>query len=61
MGNRHSEPPKDRRDHICGEDAPLLEKLQEAEEQLAAGARPIPLEEALEKWRATLAKIRAQC
>ena len=38
----------------------LREKLLEAEEQLAAGVRPVPLEEAMANWRAKLDELRAR-
>ena len=38
----------------------LREKLLEAEEQLAAGVKPVPLEEAAAKWRAKVNAIHAR-
>lgn len=38
----------------------LREKLLEAEEQLAAGVKPIPLDEAAAKWRAFNHEIHAR-
>ena len=38
----------------------LREKLLEAEEQLASGVRPVPLEEAAAKWRARVDAIHAR-
>ena len=38
----------------------LREKLLEAEEQLASGIKPIPLEDAAAKWRARVDEIRAR-
>ena len=37
----------------------LREKLLEAEEQLASGVQPIPVEEAAKKWRARVDAIHA--
>ena len=38
----------------------LREKLMEAEEQLASGVKPVPLEEAALKWRARVNAIHAR-
>ena len=38
----------------------LREKLLEAEEQLASGVKPIPLEEAAEGWRALRDELHAR-
>ena len=38
----------------------LREKLLEAEEQLAAGVKPVPLDEAAAKWRARVDAIHAR-
>ena len=38
----------------------LREKLLEAEEQLASGVKPVPLEEAAAKWRAKVDAINAR-
>lgn len=38
----------------------LREKLLEAEEQLASGVKPVPLEEAKAKWRAKVNAIHAR-
>lgn len=38
----------------------LREKLLEAEEQLAAGAKPVPLDEVAAKWRARVDAIHAR-
>lgn len=38
----------------------LREKLLEAEEQLASGVKPVPLEEAAAKWRAKVDAIHAR-
>ena len=38
----------------------LREKLLEAEEQLASGVKPVPLEEAAKKWRARTDAINAR-
>lgn len=38
----------------------LREKLLEAEEQLAAGVKPVPLSEATQKWRAIADAVHAR-
>ena len=38
----------------------LREKLLEAEEQLASGVKPVPLEEAAAKWRARVDAIHSR-
>ena len=38
----------------------LREKLLEAEEQLASGVKPIPLDEAMANWRARLNELHAR-